>query len=159
MSLDLGHGHRQTNGPQPIFLNKVLLAPSHTPFVPVLWRLRHLLPGPLQSKFTNSELQQSTWGQGDDLRPARTSLLPPTHTSAACICVQARASHHSTCSSACTRHVGLSNTQSGAHTHICPILSLSMAPSGTMPGTQWSPVERRQRLEGRTQFLQEDQQQ
>lgn len=52
--------------PQPIFLNKVLLAPSHTPFVSVLWQLlQHLLPGPLQSKFTNSnELKQSIWGEG-----------------------------------------------------------------------------------------------
>lgn len=82
-------------GPQPIFLNKVLLAPSQTPFVPVSWRLlQRLLPGPLQSKFTNSELQQSTWGQGDDLRPAKISLLPPTHASTACICVQARAPAH-----------------------------------------------------------------
>lgn len=49
--------------PQPIFLNKVLLAPNHTP-VPVLWQLLQcFLPGPLQSEFTNSDLEQSTWAE------------------------------------------------------------------------------------------------
>lgn len=106
--------------PPASFPNKVLLAPSHTPFVPGLWQLL----GPLQSNFTKSKLAQSRHVGGEMTRgwPGLVSchqltLLQPVPVS--------KPQHPSTAPA--DQHVRdvlcLSDTQEGPHMHICQTLS------------------------------------